>query len=84
MRLGNLTVAQMEKRLGIEFTNELQKSLEETRQDSAQFIKEGCWHCFDIPFEIVCGDMGTAQDIYDCLKSRSTEVREPLQFSIQQ
>lgn len=48
--LGNLSVDELEKRLGIEFTESEKKELRETHNPNASHIEEGKWHCFDIPF----------------------------------
>lgn len=80
--LGNLSVSQIEKRLGIEFPEEIREFMEETRHQNANDIPTGKWHCFDIPFNIVCGDMETAIKIFESVKHRSDECKKPLQFSL--
>lgn len=80
--LGNLTVETIEKRLGIEFPEEIRDFMKETHQEEATNIKQGKWHCFDIPFSIVCGDIATAKKIYDSVKHRFDDVKEALEFSI--
>jgi len=80
--LGNLDVTQIEKRLGIEFPNEIREFMSENHQASASNIKKGKWHCYDIPFVMVCGDVDTATKIYNSVKDRSSECKEALQFAI--
>lgn len=80
--LGNLTVPEIERRTGVEFSDELRKLMHETHQNRAENIEDGKWHCFDIPFMIVCGGMPLAQKIYDQLKSKSPIFKEPLQIAI--
>jgi len=80
--LGNLSVSQIEKRLGIEFSEEIRGFMKQTHQPEAANVKKGKWHCFDIPFVLVCGDMETATKIYNSVKDRSSECKEPLQFSL--
>ena len=80
--LGNLTVQQMEQRAGVVFSEELKTLLNETHQESATNIAEGKWHCFDLPFVLVCGGMPFAQKVYDQLKSQSAEFAEPLQIAL--
>lgn len=80
--LGNLSVSQIENRLGIEFPEEIREFMKQTHQSSATNIEEGKWHCFDIPFTLVCGDIDTATKIFNSVKERSNECKEPLQFSI--
>lgn len=80
--LGNLSINEIEKRSGVEFPKELKDYMEPTRQQSASNIKKGEWHCFDIPFVLVCGDMQTATEIHGHLKEFSSDFKEPLQISI--
>ena len=80
--LGNLTVEEIEKRTGVNFPDEIRLFMKETNQQEASNIKKGKWHCFDIPFNIVCGDIETAQKIYDSVKDRANEVKQQLGFSI--
>jgi hypothetical protein len=81
--LGNLSVSQIENRLGIEFPDEIKEFMKKTHNPSATNIAKGKWHCFDIPFVMVCGDLEVATKIYDSLKDKSDQCKEPLQFSIQ-
>lgn len=82
--LGNLTVSQIEKRLGIKFPEKIREFMEQTHQSGAENIAKGKWHCFDIPFNLVCGDVETATKIFNSVKDRSSECKEQLQFSIKQ
>ncbi len=80
--LGNLKIEEIEKRSGIEFTKELKDYMKVRKQESASNIKRGKWHCFDIPFVLLCGDLETATNIHDHLKTFSSEFKEQLQISI--
>jgi hypothetical protein len=80
--LGNQTLEQIEKRIGIDFPDEIRQFMNDNHQPDANNIKKGKWHCFDIPFNMVCGDYETAKKIYDSVKDRSSEIKEQLQFSI--
>lgn len=80
--LGNLSVSEIEKRLGINFPNEIRDLMKETNQENAQSIANGKWHCFDIPFNLVCGDVEIATKIFNSVKDRSSECKETLQISI--
>ncbi len=82
MMLGNLTVEEIENRLGIEFPKETKEFMRMNWQLEANDIKPGKWHCFDIPFNLVCGDMATAQKIFDSVKEKSSQCKTQLQFSI--
>ena len=83
MMLGNLNVEQIEKRLGIDFPEKIKELMKNTRQDNAQFVQKGKWHCFDIPFNIVCGDIEIATEIFEALKPFSEQCKCQLQFSLQ-
>lgn len=82
MMLGNLSVQQIEERLGIEFPEDIRRFMKETRQQEAENIKKGKWHCFDLPFHIICGDLETATKIYESVKDKSNECKTTLQFSL--
>lgn len=82
MMLGNLNTEQIEKRLGIEFPSDIKELMKRTNQAKAENIKKGKWHCFDIPFNLVCGDMEIATKIFNSVKDKSSECKEQLQFSI--
>ena len=80
--LGNLGVNEIEKRTGVDFPAELKDYMKPRKQESASNIKEGKWHCFDIPFVLVCGDIETATEIHNHLKTFGSDFKEPLQISI--
>ena len=80
--LGNLSVSQIEKRLGIEFPEDIRDFMKQTHQANASNIGKGKWHCFDIPFNLVCGDIETATKIFNSVKDRSSDCKEQLQFSL--
>lgn len=80
--LGNQSIDQIEKRIGISFPNEIRAFMETSHQDEASNIVKGKWHCFDLPFVIVCGDKETAEKIYNSVKERCSEIKEPLRFSV--
>lgn len=81
--LGDLTVEQMESRAGVEFPDELKAYMAERYQASASNVQPGKWHCFDLPFFLVCGDMETAQAIYNHLQPLTSQFKEPLQIGVQ-
>jgi len=60
MMLGNQSIDQIEERIGIKFPANIRIFMEKTRQNNANNIKKGKWHCFDIPFCMLCGDRETA------------------------
>jgi hypothetical protein len=82
MMLGNLSVKQIEERLGIEFPEEIRQFMKDSHQSKAENIKTGRWHCFDLPFHLVCGDISTATKIYESVKEKSDQCKEVLRISI--
>lgn len=81
--LGNMNIEDMEKRLGVSFPVELKDYMVKNHQEKATDIKPGKWHCFDIPFVIVFGDMETAKIVHDYLKPMASDFKKPIQISIQ-
>lgn len=82
--LGNLSIYQIEDRLGIMFPEEIREFMIKNHQPTANNIAVGKWHCFDIPFNLVCGDFETAEKIFNSVKDRHNECKTTLQISIQQ
>jgi hypothetical protein len=80
--LGNLTIEEMEKRSGVKFPDELVEYMKPRHQPKAENIQQGKWHCFDLPFNLVCGDMETATEIFKYLKELSGDFKEKMQISI--
>ena len=76
--LGNLSVSDIEYRLNIQLSDEDKKTLCESHQAKASDIAAGKWHCFDLPFMIICGDKETAYKLnalfsaYDLTNSRQS------------
>lgn len=49
--LGNLSVKDIETRLGVTFSPEDVAALQEARQENVSIpLESGKWHCYDIPF----------------------------------
>lgn len=63
--LGNQTPDQIARRLKIELSEEHKKELTESWQQRAENIEMDKWHCFDIPFMMVCGSRETAEKFRD-------------------
>lgn len=82
--LGNLSVHEIEKRLGIEFPEEIRDFMKQNHQSEANNIAKGKWHCFDIPFNLVCGDVDVATKIFNSVKDKSGDCKEKLQISVSQ
>jgi len=78
---GNLSVDEMERRAGVEFPTELKDYMEPRRQQRANNVKPGKWHCFDVPFLLVCGDIETATEICYHLGLLRFDFKEPIRIS---
>lgn len=81
--LGNLSVEDMERRAGVTFPDALKEFMADRHQPEASNVKPGKWHCFDLPFQLVCGDIETATAIYEMLKPLGSKMAEPLQIGVQ-
>lgn len=80
--LGNLTLKQIEDRTGIELSAEDRAELSRMRQEKAENIASGKWHCFDLPFMIVCGDKPTAEKMVKILSACDwSKAKQALQIS---
>lgn len=80
--LGNLSIEEMECRSGVKFPDELVEYMTPRKQEQAGSVGNGKWHCFDIPFNLVCGDMETATEIHNHLSPFSKDFKKPLQISL--
>lgn len=80
--LGNLSVRQIEDRLSIELSEDDRGALSASRQQMAENIAPGKWHCFDLPFVVVCGDMDTAIKVRDILTPYADKMSGQIQISI--
>lgn len=79
--LGNLTPDQIAGRLKIELSDEHKQRLMETWQQKAENIAQNKWHCFDIPFMMVCGCKETAEQFRDLFLTYDLSNGELFQIS---
>lgn len=80
--LGNLTLKQIEDRTGISISDDDREELNGMRQEKAENITAGKWHCFDLPFMIVCGDKPTAEKVVKILSAYDwTKSKEALEVA---
>ncbi|WP_407399609.1 hypothetical protein [Treponema sp.] len=79
--LGNLSIEEIESRLGFTFPDEIRAWMKSTRQENAQEIADDKWHCFDMPFMIVCGNKAFAKEITDKLQPFAKYFRQALRIS---
>ena len=82
MLLGNLSISQMENRMGITFPDDLKEILSKYHQDTATDIKPGFWHCFDMPFTMVCGNQDIAELVREKLTAMIDDIKTPLSVAI--
>ena len=75
MMLGNFTVEQMEERLGITLVDDDREFFKQSRQEKVANIANDKWHCFDIPFIIVCGSMKMAIKVRDILQPYEKQMK---------
>mgnify|MGYP000856623385 CR=1 FL=1 len=84
MMLGNLSVAQIEERLGIQLAEAERSELIASRQEPVNNIPiaPDAWHCFDLPFMIVCGSREMAEKLYKMLSPYGGEMTCRLQIGV--
>ena len=75
MMFGDLKTTDIEKRLNITLSDTDRDKLEGMRQSKANGIIPGKWHCFDMPFQILCGDKDTAAMIDDILAPYRSQMK---------
>lgn len=80
--LGNLTVEQIEERLGIVFSEEERSELKSSRQANASNIAADKWHCFDIPFMIVCGSYAVAERLKEILTPYASKMTDSIRVVV--
>lgn len=80
MKLGNLSIMDVERRLNITLSDANRDKLESMRQIEANDIQPGKWHCFDIPFQLVCGNRDTAVVIRDILALYEGQMKGDIQI----
>jgi len=79
--LGNLSVKEIEKELDITLSDEDKEFFKNTRQQIANNIAKGKWHCFHLPFVIVCGDEETAIKVRDILLPHEKKMKGQIQIT---
>lgn len=80
--LGNMSVQEIEERAGVQFPEELKTYMAERQQQRASNVEPGKWHCFDIPFVLVCGDMEVATYIHNHLKHLSSQFKVRMDIGV--
>lgn len=79
--LGNLTIEQFEKRLGISLTDGEKSTLNDLREPTCDKVDgNNKIHIYDIPFMIVCGNPDARKTVIDMLTPYSSQMKVPLQI----
>jgi hypothetical protein len=81
--LGNLSLDQMQSRLGIRLSEEEIQAFPNRQDNVSMRLAPNTWHCFDIPFFIECDSMETAQRVYDIMKKYGDKMKTTIQVGIQ-
>lgn len=80
--LGNLSVKQIEARLGITLTDQERDELEAIREQTTEKVHgRDVWHCYDIPFVIVCGSYEVCVKIRDIMSPYAGQMKGELQIA---
>lgn len=78
--LGNLSVKQIEERLGIKLSETDKERLKSFHSEKAEVSQQHAWHCFDIPFVITCGTQNAVSEVVDILKPYSSKMKTKIQI----
>ena len=82
MMMGNLSIGEIETRAGVTFPESLKNYMIPRHQPLAEQVKESQWHCFDLPFTLLCGDIETATNIYKHLEPVSDLFKTQMNIAI--
>lgn len=80
---GNLTIEEMERRLGINLTTPERAQLIAIRQDITRDLGPEKIHIFDSPFTICCGSVETAHKVMEILSPYSEQMACKIGVSLQ-
>lgn len=80
--LGNQAVGDIERRLHITLTDEQREMLNDSRQEAVNDtpLGAGKWHCYDIPFMMVCDTIETATKMRDMFMAYDLTKGEAFQI----
>lgn len=79
--LGNLTVAELEKRCGVTLTDEERNTLDALREGVCDKVRgNNKIHIYDIPFLIECGNPEARKTVIDILTPYAGEMKAALQI----
>ena len=79
--LGNLSVKQIMDRSGVTFSDDDVQWLNERRSEKTE-LRDGTWHCYDLPFMIICKTKELADEVLSRLNRYDwAHCKEALQLS---
>lgn len=79
--LGNLSVDQIMERSGVKFSDADIQWMNERRSQKTE-LPDGTWHCYDLPFMIICKTKDLAKEVADRLGRYDWRAcKEALQIS---
>lgn len=78
--LGNLDVSEIQNRLGVTFSDEDVKKLNDMKCENAK-VEQEKWHCFDIPFMIICGGIETRDKVINILSPYAEQFKTTIQVA---
>lgn len=79
MMLGNLSLETMEQRAGVIFPEAFKSKMSGCRQENVSIpIAIGKWHCFDMPFCLVCGGKELQMFVAEQLSPLGADFKQPL------
>ena len=79
--LGNVSIEDLQKRTGWNFSKKDYDFLVKYRQDNAQNIEKDKFHIFDIPFMVLCGE-DIKDDVMELLSKYNDKQTSKEQISI--
>lgn len=81
MFLGDLSIEQIEGKLGIVLSDEIKDMFNRTRQRPVNIdLEPDKWHGFDIPFCIVCGSREFAEKVREILTPYASKMKCQIQI----
>ena len=80
LRLGNLSVDDLERRLGVSLSESDRQFLEAARQNTAHVEEPDKLHIFDMPFSIICGSEELSKKVLAILLPHSGKVNETIEI----
>ena len=82
IQLGNLSLEEIQKEVGVEFPKEFLEYMGDKRQENVSIsIDKDKWHCFHLPFELVIGE-GLLDAVKEHLVPLGGDFKKALRVSV--